>query len=101
MRARRLSLFLVVALACSTVVSAKAQQASSSSTTSAADNNGLDFTRPENLFQIRNLYQTAPGNGSVPGTLRTVTTISVPHGSGQRPHSAAPDQHRLPLPEEP
>ena len=30
--------------------------------------------RPENLFQIRNLYQTVPGNGSVPGTLRTVTT---------------------------
>lgn len=53
---------------------AKAQQPPSTSSSSAADNNGQDFTRPENLFQIRNLYQTAPGNGSVPGTLRTVTT---------------------------
>ena len=53
---------------------ATAQQASSTSSSSAGDNNGQDFTRPENLFQIRNLYQTAPGNGSLPGTLRTVTT---------------------------
>jgi len=53
---------------------AKAQQPPSTSSSSAADNNGQDFTRPENLFQIRNLYQTAPGNGSAPGTLRTVTT---------------------------
>jgi outer membrane putative beta-barrel porin/alpha-amylase len=52
---------------------AQAQQTSSASS-DAADNNGQDFTRPENLFQLRNLYQTAPGNGSVPGTLHTVTT---------------------------
>jgi hypothetical protein len=53
---------------------AEAQQPLSTSSSFATDNNGQDFTRPENLFQIRNLYQTAPGNGSVPGTLRTVTT---------------------------
>jgi hypothetical protein len=64
----------IAAFAAGTVVSARAQQPSSLSSPSAADNNGQDFTRPENLFQIRNLYQTAPGNGSVPGTLRTVTT---------------------------
>jgi hypothetical protein len=77
MPARRLGqellvLFLAIAPGCSAIISAKAQQASS--TLPAADNNGQDFTRPENLFQIRNLYQTAPGNGSLPGTLRTVTT---------------------------
>jgi Putative MetA-pathway of phenol degradation len=64
----------IAALACGSAVSANAQQASPSSSLPVADNNGQDFTRPENLFQIRNLYQTAPGNGSVPGTLRTVTT---------------------------
>ena len=69
-----LKLVLAIALACSTIVSAEAQHASSPSTLPAADNNGQDFTRPENLLQIRNLYQTAPGSGSVPGTLRTVTT---------------------------
>jgi hypothetical protein len=53
---------------------AKAQQTSSPSSLPAADNNGQDFTRPENLFQIRNLYQTAPANGSVAGKLRNVTT---------------------------
>ena len=53
---------------------ASAQQSSSSSSLPAADNNGQDFTRPENLFQIRNVYQTAPANGSVPGSLGTVTT---------------------------
>lgn len=40
----------------------------------AAENNGQDFTRPENLVQLRYLYQTAPGSGSAPGTTRTVTT---------------------------
>src|ERR1700722_14541445 len=64
----------IAAFAASTVVSARAQQPASLSSPPAADNYGQDFTRPENLFQIRNLYQTAPGNGSVPGTLRTVTT---------------------------
>ena len=37
-------------------------------------NNGEDFTRPETLFQLRYLFRTAPGNGSLPGTIRTVTT---------------------------
>ena len=38
------------------------------------ENNGEDFTRPQTLFQLRYLYQTAPGSGSVPGAIRTVTT---------------------------
>ena len=41
------------------------------------ENNGEDFTRPQTLFQLRYLYQTAPGSGSVPGAIRTVTTDSV------------------------
>jgi hypothetical protein len=69
-----LELFLAIALGCNAIVPAGAQQVSSSSALPAADNNGQDFTRPENLFQIRNLYQTAPGAGSVPGTLHMVTT---------------------------
>ena len=40
----------------------------------AVDNNGEDFTRPQSLFQLRYLYQTAPGAGSEPGTTRQVTT---------------------------
>ena len=40
----------------------------------AAENNGQDFTRPQNLLQLRYIYQTAPGSGSAPGTIRTVTT---------------------------
>jgi hypothetical protein len=43
----------------------------------AIENNGQDFTRPENLFQLRYVYRTAPGSGSEPGTIRTVTTDSV------------------------
>jgi hypothetical protein len=43
----------------------------------AVDNNGQDFTRPETLFQLRYIYQTAPGSGSLPGTIRTVTTDSA------------------------
>jgi hypothetical protein len=42
----------------------------------SVENNGEDFTRPETLVQLRYLYQTAPGSGSVPGTIRTVTTDS-------------------------
>jgi hypothetical protein len=38
------------------------------------ENNGEDFTRPQNLFQVRGEYRTAPGSGSEPGTVRTVTT---------------------------
>jgi hypothetical protein len=59
---------------------AQAQQAASASqqdASAAVDNNGQDFTRPETLFQLRYIYQTAPGSGSVPGTTRTVTTDSA------------------------
>lgn len=59
---------------------AKAQQASTSSgqaVSAAAENNGEDFTRPQTLVQVRNLYQTAPGGGAIPGTIRTVTTDSL------------------------
>jgi hypothetical protein len=41
------------------------------------ENNDQDFTRPENLFQLRYEYRTAPGTGSEPGTTRTVTTDMV------------------------
>jgi hypothetical protein len=41
------------------------------------ENNGQDFTRPEDLVQERFVYQSAPGNGVVPGTTRQVTTESV------------------------
>jgi hypothetical protein len=53
------------------------QQQSASQQSDAADtqeNNGEDFTRPQNLFQVRGEYRTAPGSGSEPGTIRTVTT---------------------------
>ncbi len=40
-------------------------------------NNGEDFTRPENLFQLRNQYQTAPGSGGANGTTREVTTDTL------------------------
>jgi hypothetical protein len=40
----------------------------------AAINNGQDFTRPQNLIQLRDEFRTAPGSGSEPGTIRTVTT---------------------------
>jgi hypothetical protein len=43
----------------------------------AVENNDQDFTRPENLFQLRYEYRTAPGTGSEPGTTRTVTTDMV------------------------
>ena len=61
---------------------AAAQQAPSppqqnSGAGAALENNGQDFTRPLNLFQIRGEFRTAPGNGSDPGTLRTVTTEEV------------------------
>jgi hypothetical protein len=57
---------------------ANAQQATSSvpgsGTGATEENNGEDFTRPQNLFQVRGEYRTAPGSGSEPGTIRTVTT---------------------------
>ena len=55
------------------------QSATAQQTVNAAnaENNGEDFTRPQTLFQLRYLYQTAPGSGSMPGTIRTATTNSV------------------------
>jgi hypothetical protein len=41
------------------------------------ENTGQDFTSPENLFQLRYQYKTAPGTGSVKGTIRTVTTDTL------------------------
>jgi hypothetical protein len=65
-----------------TVKPATAQQAPSppqqnSGAGVGGENNGEDFTRPLNLFQIRGEYRSAPGNGSDPGTLRTVRTEQV------------------------
>jgi hypothetical protein len=51
-----IALGLVTAVGCGSAAPASAQQSS----LPAVDNNGQDFTRPENVFQIRNLYQTAP-----------------------------------------
>jgi hypothetical protein len=33
-------------------------------------NNGEDFTRPENLLQLRHQYLTAPGSGGANGATR-------------------------------
>jgi hypothetical protein len=41
------------------------------------ENNGQDFTRPETLFQARYVYQTAPGDGVLSGTMRSVATDLV------------------------
>ena len=46
-------------------------------TSLGGENNGQDFTRPQDLFQVRYLYQTAVGTGSAPGTFRQVTTDTV------------------------
>jgi hypothetical protein len=40
-------------------------------------NNDQDFTRPQNLFQLRYVYQTSPGSGSETGTIHTVTSDQV------------------------
>jgi len=62
---------------------AGAQQQSASSTqqgtvaSADSENTGQDFTSPENLFQLRFVYKTAPGTGSTSGTLRTVTTDTL------------------------
>jgi hypothetical protein len=62
-------------LACVAPERGRAQQAAGDTDTPV--NNGQDFTRPQNLFQLREIYQTAPGSGSAPGTLRTETTDST------------------------
>ena len=71
-RVLRLAIHLVSIAALGVVATsnAGAQQAPDA----GVENNGQDFTRPENLFQLRNVFQTAPGSGSTPGTIRTVTT---------------------------
>jgi hypothetical protein len=66
----------VAVLSLVTLREADAQQALSADQRDAAaavTNNGQDFTRPETLFQLRYVYETAPGSGSIPGTIRTVT----------------------------
>jgi hypothetical protein len=76
----RICLMGVALLVFVTYHGAKAQQASASSgqaAGAAVENNGEDFTRPQTLVQLRNLYQTAPGGGAIPGTIRTVTTDSL------------------------
>ena len=86
----------VLALGTSAANEVKAQQASASSTqqgTAAStggesggqnsgqdtgqDNTGQDFTSPQNLFQLRYQYKTAPGTGSLKGSIRTVTTDTL------------------------
>jgi hypothetical protein len=72
-----------VALSILTSNEVRAQQQSASSTqqdaavNAANENTGQDFTTPENLFQLRYQYKTAPGTGSVNGTIRTVTTDTL------------------------
>jgi hypothetical protein len=46
-------------------------------TADSPDNNGEDFTRPEDLFQLRYLYQTALGSGAAKGTTREVTSDNM------------------------
>jgi hypothetical protein len=59
----------------------KAQQATATSNqqdmAASSENSGQDFTSPENLFQLRYQYKTAPGTGSLNGTIRTVTTDTL------------------------
>jgi hypothetical protein len=72
----------VIALAVAALNEAKAQQGLPASpqnagASPAVENNGQDFTRPETLFQLRYFYQTAPGSGALPSTMRTVTRDAV------------------------
>ena len=70
----------VAALCIVTWNEAGAQQAPAAGAQGADNaviNNDVDFTRPETLFQLRYVYQTAPGSGAAPGTTRTVTTDSA------------------------
>lgn len=63
----------MLAFACVAPDRAGAQQADSAGD-AGVPNNGQDFTRPQNLFQLRYVFETAPGSGSAPDTIRTVTT---------------------------
>jgi hypothetical protein len=73
----------VVALVILVSNAARAQQQSSSPTqqdtaaSAASENTGQDFTSPENLFQLRFVYKTAPGTGSISGSIRAVTTDTL------------------------
>lgn len=73
----------VVALVILVSNAARAQQQSSSPTqqdtaaSAASENTGQDFTSPENLFQLRFVYKTAPGTGSTSGSIRAVTTDTL------------------------
>jgi hypothetical protein len=80
-RARDRTLAIATIAACGLFAfdQARAQQLQSaaqlaSSTSVEGENDGQDFTRPVNLFQLRETYLAAPGSGSEPGTIRTVTT---------------------------
>ena len=91
---KRLAVLVAVALALGIFAPSEgtAQQASTSSTQQDAavtaggesggqatlqDTAGHDFTSPEDLFQLRYRYKTAPGPGRVKGTIRTVTTNTL------------------------
>jgi hypothetical protein len=80
-RARWLAILAVNAVALVILGSneARAQQQGASSTQqdAASENTGQDFTSPENLFQLRFQYKTAPGTGSTSGSIRTVTTDTL------------------------
>jgi hypothetical protein len=73
----------VVALTILASNDARAQQQNASSTqqdtaaSAGSENTGQDFTSPENLFQLRFQYRTAPGTGSTSGSIRTVTTDTL------------------------
>jgi len=91
---KRVAVLVMSALALGIIApkEVKAQQASASSTRqgeassagsensgqdTGQDNTGQDFTSPQNLFQLRYQYKTAPGTGSLKGTIRTVTTDTL------------------------
>jgi hypothetical protein len=85
----RLAVLVVSALALGIFASneVKAQQANVSPTQQGGgasagaesgdkDNTGQDFTNPQNLFQLRYQYKTAPGT-DLQGNIRTVTTDTL------------------------
>jgi len=86
---KRLAVLVVSALALGIFASneVKAQQANVSPTQQGGgasagaesgdkDNTGQDFTNPQNLFQLRYQYKTAPGT-DLQGNIRTVTTDTL------------------------
>jgi hypothetical protein len=85
----RLAVFVASALALGIFAQneTKAQQASVSSTqqdgaasaggeSGSKDDTGQDFTNPQNLFQLRYQYRTAPGT-DLNGNIRKVTTDTL------------------------